>query len=337
MKRNPKPTQACLDRRRFLVSGAALTLSGAMFPAFAASGDYPGKPVRIVAGFPPGGSADLVARLAAQELGTVYKQAFVVENRAGAGGTIGAGYVAKSAPDGYTILLGVTASQTIAPAIYPTLPYAPAKDFTPIAMIATIPVALVVHPSLEARSAADLVKLAKASKMPLAFASSGNGAIPHLTGELFQESQGIKLEHIPFKGATPALSDVLAGRVPIMFDHLPSVLPHIRAGKLRVLGIAGSKRAKALPEVPTLAEQGIAHVVVRSWFGALAPNGTPASIVTSLSQNILKTMGTADIGAKLDAMGAEFTPAGPAEFEKIIREDTAMWSRIVKATSAAAS
>jgi tripartite-type tricarboxylate transporter receptor subunit TctC len=297
---------------------------------------YPAKPVRIVSGFPPGGAADLLARVVAEQLSAGMGQPFVVENRTGAAGTIGADAVAKAAPDGYTLLLGVTASQTIAPSIYKSLPYDSARDFRPIALVATIPVALVVHPTVSANSARDLVAIAKAAPAPMQFASSGSGAIPHLAGELFQLSQGVKLQHVPYKGAPLAMSDLLSGRVQLMFDNLPTVLPHIRSGKLRALGVASAKRARALPELPTLAEAGVSGVEVGSWFGVLAPGGTPDAIVAALSREIAKAVASDDAKARMDAMGAEPAYLPPEDFTKLIRAETDKWAKVVKVTGAQA-
>ncbi len=311
---------------------AALVLA----PLFANAQAYPVKPVRIIAAFPPGGAADLLARVVADKLSSSLGQSFVVENRPGAGGTIGADAVAKSAPDGYTLLLGVTASQTIAPAVYKKLAYDPARDFRPIALVATIPVALVVHPSIAANNARDFVAVAKAASPPLQFASSGSGAIPHLTGELFQLSQGLKMQHVPYKGAPLAMSDLLAGRVQVMFDNLPTVLPHIRSGKMRALAIAGSKRAKALPDLPTLAEAGVTGVEVSSWFGVLAPAGTPDAVVSVLARELAKAVLADDAKARMEAMGAEGAYQPPEAFAALIRTETDKWAGLVKATGATA-
>ncbi len=297
---------------------------------------YPAKPVKIVAGFPPGGAADLLARVMADKLAAAMGQPFVVENRPGAGGTIGADAVAKAAPDGYTLLLAVTASQTIAPSIYKSLPYDSAKDFKPVALVATIPVTLVVHPAVPATTARELVAVAKAAASPMQFASSGSGAIPHLAGELFQLSQGVKLVHVPYKGAPLAMSDLLSGRVQLMFDNLPTVLGHIRSGKLRALAVAGAKRARALPDLPTLAEAGIPNVEVGSWFGVLAPGATPDTVVGALSREIAKAVAADDAKARMDAMGAEPAYLAPDEFAKLIRADTEKWAKLVKATGARA-
>ena len=297
---------------------------------------YPAKPVKIIAGFPPGGAADLLARVVGDKLSALLGQSFVVENRPGAGGTIGADAVAKAAPDGYTLLLGAAASQTIAPAIYKSLPYDAAKDFKPVALVATIPVTLVVHPSVAANNVRELVAVMKAASAPMQYASSGSGAIPHLAGELFQLSQGVKLVHVPYKGAPLAMSDLLSGRVQLMFDNLPTVLAHIRSGKLRALAVAGAKRARALPDLPTLAEAGVPNAEVGSWFGVLAPAGTPEAIVGALTREIGKALAADDAKGRLDAMGAEPTYLAPEEFAKLIRADTEKWARLVKATGAQA-
>jgi tripartite-type tricarboxylate transporter receptor subunit TctC len=311
---------------------AALALSATL--AFAQS--YPSKPVRVIAGFPPGGAADLLARVVADKLSVAMGHPFVVENRPGAGGTIGADAVAKAAPDGYTLLLGVTASQTIAPAIYKSLAYDPVRDFKPVALVATIPVVLVVHPSVSAQNARELVAIAKAAPAPLQFASSGSGAIPHLAGELFQLSQGVKLQHVPYKGAPLAMSDLLAGRVQLMFDNLPTVLPHIRSGRMRALAVAGARRARALPDLPTLAQAGVPNVEVGSWFGVLAPAATPEAIVAALSREIAKAVSADDAKARMEAMGAEPAYLAPEDFAKLMRAETEKWARLVTATGAQA-
>ncbi len=321
---------------RVLLAAALAALGMAMMGPSAMAQAFPSKPVKIVAGFPPGGAADLLARVMADKLSAAMGQPFVVENRPGAGGTIGADAVAKAAPDGYTLLLAVTASQTIAPSIYKSLPYDAARDFKPVALVAAIPVTLVVHPSVPANTARELVAVAKAAPAPMQFASSGSGAIPHLAGELFQLSQGVKLQHVPYKGAPLAMSDLLSGRVQLMFDNLPTVLAHIRSGKLRALAVAGNKRARVLPDLPTLAEAGVPGVEVGSWFGVLAPGGTPDAIVAALSREVAKAVSADDAKARMDAMGAEPAYLAPAEFAALIRSDTEKWAKLVKATGAQA-
>ncbi|ARP84207.1 hypothetical protein CAL12_27585 [Bordetella genomosp. 8] len=316
--------------RHAVLASALLCAALPALSAQAAEPAYPSRPVKIIVGFPPGGAGDLMARLVAERLGRSLQQTFVVENRAGAGSTIGAGLVARADPDGYTLLLGVTASQTIAPSIYSNLSYDSAKAFAPVAMLATIPVALVVNPDVPAHTPKELVQVARRANPPLSFASSGIGAIPHLTAEIFQQAQGVKMLHVPFKGASPAMTELLAGRVQLMFDHLPSVLPSIRAGKLRVLGIAGAKRAEALPDVPTLGESGVEGVEVRSWFGLLAPAGTPEPIIDKLNAEIVKAFATPEARTALANMGAEPQVTTPQAFAEIIRADTAQWAAIIK-------
>jgi tripartite-type tricarboxylate transporter receptor subunit TctC len=323
-----------VSRRHVLCGAGALGLLSVTGLARAEA--YPSKPIRIVVGFPPGGSGDMMARFVAERLGSIYSQPVVVENRPGAGATLGAAAVAKSAPDGGTLLLGTVASQAIAPAIYKTLPYRNEADFAPITMLAQVPVALVVHPSLDVRSPRELAALARTAQPPVLFASSGNGAIPHLTAELFKKSQKVPMEHVPYKGAPAAMTDLLAGRVPVMFDHLPSVLPHIKAGRLRGLGIAGSTRARSLPELPTLAEQGIADVDVNSWFGLFAPAGTPPSIVTQLNVDLLQLLNTNAAIQRIADMGAESVTSSPQAFSALIRSDTQKWGRLVRETGATA-
>jgi len=298
---------------------------------------YPNKPVTLIAGFPPGGSADLLARLIAQKLSGPLGQTFIVENRVGAGGTIGAATVAKASPDGYTLFLGSTATQSIAPSIYKNLPYQSPQSFQPITIVAQIPVALVVNPDVKVTTAPELVILAKNVKEPLTYASSGVGAIPHLAGELFQKSTGIKLTHIPYKGAPLALTDLLSGRVDMMFDHLPTVLPNIRSGKLRTLAIAGNKRARALPNVPTLAEVGIVNAEVISWFGVLAPQGISTSITKRLNDEIMKILTSDEVKNQLFEMGVEPFSLSTEEFSKFLDADIKKWAKLVKDTGAQAN
>ncbi|MDO9217686.1 MAG: tripartite tricarboxylate transporter substrate binding protein [Lacisediminimonas sp.] len=319
-------------------TGSLLTLAlASALPAQAAGDAYPSKkPVTIVAGFPAGGAADQLARLFAQKFSIAFNQSFVVENKAGAAGTIGAAFVARAPADGYTLLMGVTASQSIAPSIYKGLSYQPEKDFQAVSLVAQIPVALVVTSAVKAKTPRDFVSEAQARANPFSFASSGTGAIPHLTGELFQKATGAKLLHVPYKGAAPAMSDLLAGRVDVMFDHLPSVLPHIRSGKLRPLAIAGAQRASALPELPTLAELGVPGVEVSSWFGLLAPAGTPMPVVEALQAEVVKILATPEAKAQLQAIGADPVGNSPAEFSRIISADVKKWAALVKATGVTA-
>lgn len=291
---------------------------------------YPNKPITMIAGFPPGGSADLLARMVSQKLSIALNQSILVENRTGAGGTIAASVVAKAIPDGYTLFLGSAATQSIAPAVYKNLSYQSPQAFQPITMVAQIPVALVVNPGIQVNTVQELLTLAKNQKDPLTFASSGTGAVPHLAGELFQQSTGIKLTHIPYKGAPLAMTDLISGRVNMMFDNLPTVLPHIRGGKLRVLAIAGSKQTRALPNVPTLAELGIKGAEVTSWFGVLAPNGLPMPIAKRLNDEIVKIFSTNEVKDQLFEMGAEPFVLTSDEFVKFLDGDIKRWAKLVR-------
>ena len=293
-------------------------------------GSYPERPVRIVVGFPAGGAADVLARLLSERLSVVYKQPFIVENRGGAGGTIGAAAVARAEGDGYTLLMGVTASQTIAPSVYKDLPYDPLKNFAPVAMVATIPIALVVNSEIQAKTPHELIALARTSNPPLAYGSSGIGAIPHLTAAQFQSAQNLELLHVPFKGSAPAMTELLAGRVQLMFDHLPSSLPHIQAGKLKALAIAGEKRSQSLPDVPTLKEAGIEGMEIRSWFGLVAPAGIPALIAQNLNETINIQLNDPKVQKAIAAIGAEPESMDIGKFGELIESDIRKWTEIVR-------
>lgn len=306
------------------VAGSALSISTVKGQT------YPNKPITMIAGFPPGGSADLLARMVSQKLSIALNQSILVENRTGAGGTIAASVVAKAIPDGYTLFLGSAATQSIAPAVYKNLSYQSPQAFQPITMVAQIPVALVLNPGIQVNTVQELLTLAKNQKDPLTFASSGTGAVPHLAGELFQQSTGIKLTHIPYKGAPLAMTDLISGRVNMMFDNLPTVLPHIRGGKLRVLAIAGSKQTRALPNVPTLAELGIKGAEVTSWFGVLAPNGLPMPIAKRLNDEIVKIFSTNEVKDQLFEMGAEPFVLTSDEFVKFLDGDIKRWAKLVR-------
>ena len=297
---------------------------------------YPSKPVHIVVGFPPGGAADLMGRLAAEKLTAALGKTFLVENRPGAGGTVAADAVAKAPADGYTLLLAPAVTQSIAPAIYKSLPYVPQRDFRPISLVAVIPIVLVVNPSVKASNARELVAVAKAAREPLLFSSAGSGTIPHLAGEMFKLATGVDMTHVPYKGAAIALGDLLAGRVQLMFENLPTVLGHIHTGRLRALGIAGTQRARALPDLPTLAEQGIKGVEVTSWFGIVAPAGTPDAVAALLEKELNFVLGTSEAKARMYAMGAEARPSSSAQMAELIKADTEKWAKLVRETGARA-
>jgi len=256
--------------------------------------DYPVRAVRIVVPFAAGATNDIVARLFARKFSEQTKQPFVVENRAGGSGIPGAEFVARSAPDGYTLLLGNTSLLGIHVSLYSKLPYDP-RDFAPVSVLAISPSALVVHPSVPAKSASELIAHAKASPGKLNYASAGNGTPFHLSAELFKAQTGTNMVHVPYKGAAPALSDLLAGEVQLMFDNIPSVLPHIRSGKVRAIATTGATRLSLLPEVPTLAEAGFKNAQSVSWFAIVAPKGTPKDIIARLHAEIVKAESQADV------------------------------------------
>ena len=292
--------------------------------------DYPTKPVRFVVPFAPGGTTDVLARLLGEKLSASLGQQFVIDNQAGAGGNIGTAQVAKAEPDGYTILMGTVGTHAINQSIYPRLPFDPIKDFAPVTLVATVPNVLVVNPEVPVHSVAELIELAKAKPGELNFASSGNGSSIHLSGELFKSMTGVDMVHVPYKGSGPAVVDLLGGQVEMMFDNLPSSAPHIKAGKLRPLGVTSKERSPTLPDVPTIAEAGVPGYEALSWFGVLVPAGTPDAVVTRLQQEIAKILADPAMRERFAELGA--VPAGdtPAEFAAFIGSETAKWADVVQ-------
>lgn len=318
---------------QFARSAVAIVLASTVLtPALAQTPAWPSKPVRVVAGFPPGGISDILARLVGAKLSQSLGQTVLVENRAGAGGTIGADHVAKSAPDGHTVFVGVNATQSIAPVLYTRLPYDPARDFAPITIATVTPVLLVVHPSLPVKSVKDLIALARSQPGQLNYGSTGAGALPHLTTELFSLRAGIKMNHIPYKGGAPAMIDLVAGQVSLMFDNIPTAITQVRAGKVRALGVAQARRTPAAPDIPAIAEAGLPGFEVSSWQGFLAPAGTPSAVIDRLNADILKALAMADVRERLTAQGVEIVTSTPQAFAELIRRDAETWSQVVKAT-----
>jgi tripartite-type tricarboxylate transporter receptor subunit TctC len=292
---------------------------------------WPAKPVRLIVPYPPGGSADILARSIGQKLGEGLGQQVVIDNRPGAGTAIGAEATAKSAPDGYTIMLGTVSSHAINPALT-RLNFDPVKDFAPVSLVASIPFALIVHPSLPANSVKELVALAKAKPGSLNFSSAGNGTSNHLAGELFKSMTGTYMVHIPYKGSAPALNDLIAGQVQLMFDLVLTTAPHVKSGSVRALAVTGRERSAALPGVPTVAESGVPGYEVSAWFGFFAPAGTPASIVNTLNAETVKAMKQPDLRERLASQGAEPVTSTPAEFSAYVRDELAKWGKVVKAS-----
>ncbi len=291
----------------------------------------PNRPVRVIVPFPPGGATDMLARLVAQRLGDRLGQPLVIENRPGATGTVAAGQVAKSPPDGYTIMMGHVSVNAIAPALLSNLPYDVLKDFAPIALAAAVPHIVTVHPSMPARSLKELIAHLKSQPGKLTFPSAGNGSMPHLAGEIFKSLAGVQVMHVPYKGTGQSMQDLLGGQHLVAFDTMPAASPHVRSGKLRALAVSSAKRAPSFPDVPTSEEAGLAGYVVSTWYGLFAPAGTPGAIVNRLHAEAVKAMQTPDTKAKLDGIGADGTVSrSPEEFTALVRADTARYAKIVK-------
>ena len=316
-------------RHFFAQALAVISLTASVtLPALAQT--YPAKPIRIVVPFAPGGNVDITARTVAPELSSLLGQPVVVDNKPGAGGTIGANEVAKAAPDGYTLLMGSNSTISVAPALYPNNPYNPVRDFAPISNLAQVPFVLVVHPALPAANVRELVALARSKQGGLSMASAGTGSSNHLVGELFQAQTGVRLNHIPYKGSGQALNDLLAGQVNLMFDQLTSASANIKAGKLRALAVSSAVRSAALPEVPTFAEAGISGFDITNVTGLLAPAGTPPEIIARLHAAAVKAVESKAVRDRFAAMGVSPVGDRPDQFAAFIREDFARWSKVVK-------
>ena len=309
----------------------ALLTSLGVGQAWAQAG-YPNKPVRVVIGFPAGTTGDVVMRILAPLLGDLMGQPVIVENRPGAGSSIAAEAIARSRPDGYTLLLSTTAN-VINPSLYPGLSYDFLRDLTPVTMLGEAPALLVGHPSLNAKTLPELVALAKARPDSMSFASSGNGTFTHLYGELFNQTQGVRLTHIPYKGSSQALTDLLAGRVSLLFTPASTVMAHVKAGTLKAFGLIGRQRLTALPDVPSFAETGIADFESALWFGLNAPAGTPIDIVERLGKDLTTVLARPDVRAQLSAQSFNTLPGGVAPFADLLSKETGKWSRIVKAAN----
>jgi tripartite-type tricarboxylate transporter receptor subunit TctC len=297
----------------------------------AAAQPYPAKPIRLVVPFPAGGNADIFARAFAQKLGEAWKQTPIVDNRAGAAGIIGTQFVAKAPADGYTLLFGTTGTHTTNPAVYAKLPYDPVRDFMPVSNFADSPFLLVVHPSVPARTLQQLVALAKSRPGQLDYASFGTGSSAHLAGEMLRTMVGININHVAYKGGPPAVNDLTGGHVSLMFNSLPAVLPLVKAGRLRPLAVASAKRTPTLPELPTFAESGIPEFEAGSWYGVLAPAGTPRELIMRLHAETVQMLALPDIRQKLAAEGAEAIGNSPEEFAAQIRRDIERWEKVARA------
>ena len=312
---------------RSVVVAVALMLVAA-HAAFAQG--YPNRPVRLVVPYPAGGPTDFVGRTVAQKLSQLLGQQVVVDNRPGAGTIIGSELVARSAPDGYTLLFGTGGGTFLAPLMLPKVPYDPHRDFEPVAMLVMSPQVLVVHPSVPAQSVSELIALAKAKPGVLNFASVGTGTSPHLGGELFQSLTGTKIVHVPYKGTSPAMTDLISGQVQMMFTSMPTVLALVKSGKLRLLGTGGTKRSAVIPDTPTIAETVPGFELV-TWYGVFAPARTPEAIIKRLNAEIAKVLADPESRDRMTAQGLEPTPMTPADVKRYTQEETKRWSRLIKA------
>jgi tripartite-type tricarboxylate transporter receptor subunit TctC len=318
-----------IPRRPILLAAA---LGAAALPrAGAAQQDYPTRPIRLVIPNPPGGTSDLLGRAIANHLAERLGQTVVPDNRSGAGGIIPAEFVARAAPDGYTLLIGNIGPNAINKSLYQRLPYDPAADFTPITLAVRVPNVLVLHPSVPARSVRELIEIARARPGELTFASSGSGQSPHLSGEWFASAAGVRMTHVPYRGAAPSMQDLLAGNVNMIFENITNALPHIRAGALRALAVTSARRSSALPELPTIAEAaGLEGYDVSSWFGMFGPAGMPRPVVDRLSTEIRAYLALPATRETLSRLGAEVAGGTPEEFAAFVRAEIAKWAAVIE-------
>lgn len=307
----------------------SLALGAALAPWCAGAQEWPSRPIRFILPFPPGGGTDILGRLIAERLTANLGQAVVAENRGGAGGNVGAEAAAKSAPDGYTIVL-VAPSLAISPSLYSKLGYDPVKDFAPVTLVATVPNVMITNPSVPARTLAEFIRLAKAKPGEMNFGSGGSGTSNHLAGELFNIVAGVKLVHIPYKGVNLAMNDVLSGRVQLVFIGIPAAAPHIKAGRLRALALVAPQRSSVLPDVPTVAEAGLSGFDVTTWYGILAPAGTPRPVVDRLNGELGKIMHSSELKERLEALATDPVTSTPEEFAELIRREIAKWRDVVR-------
>ena len=298
--------------------------------------DFPDKPVRFVVGFTPGGPSDIVARLLGQKLAELWKEQVVIDNRAGAGGNIAAELVAKSAGDGYTLLLGNNSILATNAALYSKLNFDPVRDFAPVILVASQPNILVVHPSLPVKSVKELIALAKSKPGQLNYASSGSGAAAHLSGELFKTMAHVDMVHIPYKGAAPALNDVLAGQDQLMFATALSVVPHIKSGRLRALAVTTARRMSTMPELPTVAEAGVPGFEATTWHGIVMSASAPPALVARINTDTAKVLQSADVRERFIVLGAEIIGGTPQEFAAYIRQEIPKWTKVVRDSGARA-
>jgi tripartite-type tricarboxylate transporter receptor subunit TctC len=318
--------------RRQLLSALGAAVCLAAVPMAHAQG-YPSKPVKLVVPYPPGGPTDIVARVVAQKLSEQTGQQFIVDNRPGAGGNTGAEFVARSAPDGYTLVVATTA-HAINPSLFKNLGYKLTKDLTPVSLLTSGPLVIVANPELPAKNVGELIALAKARPGQLNFASSGNGQSTHLSAELFASMAGVKMTHIPYKGSAPALTDVMGGQAQLMFDTMLSAMPHVKGGKLKALAVTSARRSPAAPDIPTVAESGLPGYEAIAWNGLLAPAGTPPQVIARLNAELKKALALPEVKDKFDAQGFAATWNTPEAFGDFMNAEVLKWAQVVKVSGA---
>ncbi|MFT4192617.1 MAG: tripartite tricarboxylate transporter substrate binding protein [Comamonas sp.] len=306
----------------------------ASVPGMAWAQDYPSKPITLIVPFSAGGTTDILARVMGQYLGAELGQPVVVDNRAGAGGNIGAQAAARAPADGYTLFMGTVGTHAINASLYGKLPYDPVKDFAPLSRVAMVPNLLVAHPQQPFKTVPQLIAYAQAHPGAVTFGSSGNGSSIHLSGELFKSLAKVEMQHVPYRGSAPAVADLLGNQIAVMFDNMPSVLPHVRAGKLVPLAVTSATRSPELPDVPTIAEAGVPGYEATSWFGLYTTAGTPPAIVARLNAAIVKGLADPAVVKKFAEQGAVAHPESPEQFAVFMRSETAKWAQVVKASGA---
>ena len=291
---------------------------------------YPAQTVKLVVAFPPGGTTDILARVFAQKMSEAWGQSVVVENRSGAGGVIGSESVARSAPDGYTLLLGTIGTHGVSTSLYKKLPYHPERDFAPVTLLATLPNLLAINPSLPIKSLKELISYAKANPGKLTYASAGPGTASHLAGEMFRKLAEVDIVHVPYRGSSPALTDLIAGHVSMTFDYMPSALPYVRSGKLRGLAVTGSSRTKAAPEMPTMIEDGLPGFNIVTWYAVYAPKGTPPDIVSKIRNTIAAAATVPEIGKRMDDLAVDLVAGSPDELARFQHAEIERWSKFIQ-------
>jgi tripartite-type tricarboxylate transporter receptor subunit TctC len=314
--------------------GALAAIATALFSAVVGAQPWPAKPVKVIVPYPPGGTSDILARALGQKLTEMHGQPVIVENKPGATGNIGADFVAKSPPDGYTLLLADIGSLAISPSVTASLPFDPVKDFAPVAMVAYSPHLLAAHPSVQANTVAELVALLKAKPDSLNFAVSGIGGANHLAGIDFAARTGVKWTYVPYKGGAQAITDVMAGHAQVLFNGMLATYPAVKDGKLKAIAISSAKRFAAAPDIPTVAESGVAGFETGSWQGIVAPAGTPPEVVRKIHASVTAILATAEMKEKLAASGAEVRPQSPEQFGAFIRSEKDRWAKVVKESGA---